>query len=171
MLEGVSKDIRRYIRWQNPTTPQLFKPHAQGALWLNYMCDFWKGDHDFILVFNSNNTSIMHRIQYNQVLPLAGNDVIVSSPLGGAVSVFLPRILEGWPWLYIHVALTFFVYILNRFEVIRLYSFDWDFSIWGYFRVVFRGYHSQNCSDIVQAYNRHFLAPIHAFWAINHAWE
>ena len=40
------------------------------------------------IVFNSNHTSIMHRFRYNQVLPYAGNDVIVLSPLGGAVSVF-----------------------------------------------------------------------------------
>ena len=35
------------------------------------------------IVFNSNHTSIMHRFRYNQVLPFAGNDVIVLSPLGG----------------------------------------------------------------------------------------
>ena len=32
---------------------------------------FWKSDPDFILVFNSNHTSILHRFRFIQVLPLA----------------------------------------------------------------------------------------------------
>ena len=50
-----------------------------------------------IQVFNSNLTSIMHCFRYIQVLPFAGNDVIVLSPLGGAVGDFSPRILIGEP--------------------------------------------------------------------------
>ena len=83
----------------------------------------------------------MHLFQYNQVLPLAGNDVIVLSPLGGAVSIFH----HGFWKSDLDFKFTLhwqFMSILNRLEVIRLYSFGWDFSIWGYFRVVFRGYHS-----------------------------
>ena len=64
-----------------------------------------------MLVFDSNHTSIMHRFRYNQVLPFAGNDVIVLSPLGGAVSDFSPRILKWQPRLHVHVALTFCVYL------------------------------------------------------------
>ena len=77
---------------------------------------------------------------YNQVLLFVGNDVIVLSPLVGAVSDFSWRILKGQPRLNIMLD-WHFVSILNRLEVIQLYSFGWDFSIWGYFRVVFRGYH------------------------------
>ena len=44
-----------------------------------------KGDNNFMWVFKSNHTSIMHvRFRYNKVLPSAGNDVIVLSPRGGA---------------------------------------------------------------------------------------
>ena len=46
--------------------------------------EVWKSDHNYILVFNSNHSSIMHRFWYNQVLPFAGNDVKVLSPRGGA---------------------------------------------------------------------------------------
>ena len=62
---------------------------------------FLKGDPDFILVINNNNTSIMHRFRYNQVLPLSGNDVIVMSPLGGAEDNSVGWILKGRPRLYI----------------------------------------------------------------------
>ena len=40
---------------------------------------------DFIFVLNGNDTSILHRFRYNQVLLLEGNDVIALSPIGGAV--------------------------------------------------------------------------------------
>ena len=76
------------------------------------------GDLDSILVFDSNHTPIMHCFRYKQVLTLAGNDVIVLSPLGGAASDFLIWILKGRPRLYIHVALTVCVY----FELFRSYS-------------------------------------------------
>ena len=59
------------------------------------------GDPDFILVINNNNTSVMHRFRYNQVLPLSGNDVIVIYPLGGAEGNSLWRIREARPRLYI----------------------------------------------------------------------
>ena len=58
---------------------------------------FLKGDPDFILVINNDNTSIMHRFRYNQVLPFSGNDVIEISPLGGAEGNSLGWILEGRP--------------------------------------------------------------------------
>ena len=47
----------------------------QGALRVSYKCGFWKGDPDFILVFNKNHTSIRHRVRYYQLLTLDGNDV------------------------------------------------------------------------------------------------
>ena len=49
----------------------------------------WKGDPDFILVVNNNHTSIVHRFQNNQVLPLTGNDVFVLSSLGSAAGILL----------------------------------------------------------------------------------
>ena len=47
-------------------------------------CMLCKGDYDFLLVFNSIDTSIMHRFRYHTVLPLTGNCVIMFSSLGGA---------------------------------------------------------------------------------------
>ena len=58
-------------------------------------CILCKSDHDFILVFNNNHTSIMHSFRFNRVYPLAGNDVIVLSPLAGADSNLLGWILGG----------------------------------------------------------------------------
>ena len=54
---------------------------------VNYKLGIWKGDPDFVVVFNSNDTSIIYRLRYKQVLLLAGNDVIASSPVGGAANV------------------------------------------------------------------------------------
>ena len=62
-----------------------------------FYCGIGKGDPDFILVFNSNHTSITHRLRYNQVLLLTGNDVIVLYSLGGAASDFLLRNWKGRP--------------------------------------------------------------------------
>ena len=45
----------------------------------------------------------MHRFRYNQVLPFAGNDVLVLSPLGGAAAELYVRILKGRPQLYFSV--------------------------------------------------------------------
>ena len=60
---------------------------------------FLKGNPDFILVIDNNNTSIMHRFRYNHVLPLSENDVKVISPLGGAEDELSMWILEGRPRL------------------------------------------------------------------------
>ena len=64
-------------------------------------CKLCKGNPDFILVIDNNNTSIMHRFRYNQVLPLSGTDVKEISLLGGAEGKSLMWILEGRPRLYI----------------------------------------------------------------------
>ena len=45
----------------------------------------WKGNNGFLLVFNSNFTSIMHCFRDNDVFLQTGNDVMVIPPLGGAV--------------------------------------------------------------------------------------
>ena len=55
----------------------------------------WRGDPDFEIVINCDHTSIMHRLLFNQVLQLSGNDVIVLYPLGGAASDFLLWNWEG----------------------------------------------------------------------------
>ena len=132
----------------------------KGTLQLNCKRGCWKGDPDFILVFNGNHTSMMHRFRYNQVLPLAGNDVIVLSPQGGAVSDYQIQILKGWPWLYIHGALTFCVY-LELFRSWLTCSFGWDFSILGFLGVVFRGCHPQIVFWNSANLQKHSLAPIH----------
>ena len=43
----------------------------------------------------------MHSFRFDQVLPLAGNDVIVLYPQGGAEAELYVRILKGRPQLYI----------------------------------------------------------------------
>ena len=58
----------------------------QRALQVNNKGGFWKGNHDFMLVFKNNHTSIMHRFRYNQLLLLAGSNVIVWPPQGVAAS-------------------------------------------------------------------------------------
>ena len=50
-------------------------------------------------------------------------------------------------------------------------EFGCDFSVWGYFCAVFRGYHSLNSSDVVQSYEGHFLAPDQIFWYLIEAWK
>jgi hypothetical protein len=57
--------------------------------------EFGKDNRDFILVLYSNHTSIMHLLRSAQVLPLAGNDVMVLSPLGGAASDFYANVLRA----------------------------------------------------------------------------
>ena len=64
-------------------------------------CMLCKGDYDFILVFNSIHTCIMHSFRYNKVLPLTGNCVIMLSSLDGAAGSLSKRILEGRLRLYI----------------------------------------------------------------------
>ena len=59
---------------------------CEGALQVNSNFGFYKSNPDFILVLYSNHTSIMHRFLFNQLLQLAGNYVIVLSPLEGAAS-------------------------------------------------------------------------------------
>ena len=56
-----------------------------------------KGDYDFILVFNSIHTSIMHRCRYNKILPLKGNCVIVFSSPDGAAGTLSNGFLKGNP--------------------------------------------------------------------------
>ena len=63
-------------------------------------CILCKSDNDFILAFNKNHTSIMHRFRYNQVLPKNGNDVLMFSSLEGAAGSLSRWIMEGRPRLY-----------------------------------------------------------------------
>ena len=62
------------------------------------------GDDDFILEFNSNHTSNLHSSRINQVFSLAGSDVILFSPQGGAAAELCARILKGLPRLNIMAA-------------------------------------------------------------------
>ena len=45
----------------------------------------------------------MHSFRFNQVFPLAGNDVIVIFPKGGAAAELYVQILKGQPQLHISV--------------------------------------------------------------------
>ena len=76
---------------------------SRGALQTNSKCGFWKGYRDLILVFNNNHTSIIHSFWFIQVFPLAGNDVIVSSPQRSAAAELFVRTLKGWPRLHLNV--------------------------------------------------------------------
>jgi hypothetical protein len=53
---------------------------------VNFQNELGKDDRDFIVVFYSSYTSIMHRLRYNQVLPLTGNDVRLFTPQEGAAN-------------------------------------------------------------------------------------
>ena len=53
-----------------------------------------EGYRDFILVSNSNHTSVLHRFRFNQVFPLAGNDGTVLSPQDGAAAELFVRNLR-----------------------------------------------------------------------------
>ena len=66
-------------------------------------CILCKSGHDFILVFNSNRTFIMHSFRSEQVFALAGIDVIVLTPQGGAAAESYVRILKGLQRLNISV--------------------------------------------------------------------
>ena len=151
-------------KWRGQSLKDInYESKHKGALQVNSKCGLWKGYRDLISVFNSKHSSVMHRFRFNQVLPFARNDVIVFSPLGGAVSEFSPRILRGWPWFYSHVAFTFCLYL----EPFRSYStlFLWlGFQhprLFGFFSG--GGYHPHNSSDLVPTHKRHFLAPIRTF--------
>ena len=82
---------------------------------MKYKCILCKGDLSFILMINSNHTSIKHQFKYNQVLPLAGNDATVLSSLGGAESDSQIRILKRRHWLFL-VLNNYHTYITNRFR-------------------------------------------------------
>ena len=45
--------------------------------YIHYKNKIVKGDPYIILVIKSNHTTVPHRLRYNQVLPLTGNDVIM----------------------------------------------------------------------------------------------
>ena len=96
-----------------------------------------KGENGFLLVFDSNLTSIMHCFRDNDVFLQTGNDVMVIPPLGGAARSFRWRILEGWPKVNIHALLTYFAY-LQPPHSFSTFSFGWDFptasQICGVFR-------------------------------------
>ena len=55
-----------------------------GALPVVSVCKCRKGQPDLIIVFNGNDTSIIHRSRYSQVFLLAGINVRVFSPLRSA---------------------------------------------------------------------------------------
>ena len=90
----------------------------------------------------------MHRFRYNQVLPFVGNDVIVLSPLGGAVSDFFTTDSERATLTLYHVALTFCVYLepLKSYSTLSIWlGFQHLGLYWGSF---FGDATPQKCSDI-----------------------
>jgi|JI9StandDraft_1071089.scaffolds.fasta_scaffold499125_1 hypothetical protein len=54
---------------------------------------FWKGEYDFLLVFNGNFSSVTHSFRDNAVFLQTGSDVMVESPLGGAAYGYYWQIL------------------------------------------------------------------------------
>jgi len=55
---------------------------------------FWKSDPDFLIVFYNNFLSVMHGFRENEVILQTRNDVIMTSPQGGASGDFSWRILK-----------------------------------------------------------------------------
>ena len=60
-------------------------------------------DSDFLVVFNSNFSSITYRFQDKEAYLLAGNDVIDVSPLEGVFNHFQSCVLKVQPRLPISV--------------------------------------------------------------------
>ena len=75
------RDIEVFLQTEN----DVIDISPQGALCKNLNDGIRKGDNDFLLVFNSNFISIMHRFCDNDVFLQTENDVMVLYPLGGAV--------------------------------------------------------------------------------------
>jgi len=70
-----------------------------GALQMIIHDGFWKSEHDFMIVIQTNFLFMMHGFRDNEVLLQAAYVVIVIYPLGGAAGEFSWRILKEWPWL------------------------------------------------------------------------
>jgi len=70
-----------------------------GALQMIIQDEFWKNEHDFLIVLQSNFLFVMHGFRDNEVLLQSRYDVIVISSLGGASGEFPWQILIERPWL------------------------------------------------------------------------
>ena len=110
--------------------------------------------------------SIVTRFRYNELFMLYGNDVMMILSLGEASGNFWLWILKGRPRLYIHVQLTFFVY-LERFRSYSTFFIWLGFPYWGR---NFGGLGAkwppkrQNREKLLLG--RHFFTPNCDFWAI-----
>ena len=150
------------------------KPKMTSSIYLRHgaLCTvlnngIWKGNNGFPLVFYSNSTSILSRFLDNDVFLPTGNNVIVISPLGGAVRSFWWRILKGWPQVYIHAQLTHFAYL----QLLKSYS---SFSFWLGFPYCrrnlwgFRGKMTRKKSQVFEKhlFRGHFHTSNRDFWAI-----
>jgi len=102
----------------------------QASLYAISRDGFWQSDHDFLTAFYNNILSAMHGFRDNGVLLQAGNDFIAISSLRGTSVNFWLRILKGRHILYIHVQLTFFVY-LGRFRCYSTFCIWLGFPCWG----------------------------------------
>jgi len=74
----------------------IFNP-LPGALHAHFYDGFWKSDNDFLIAFHSNFLYVMHGFHNNEVLLLAGYEIIVIFPLGGVSGEFSWRILKDRP--------------------------------------------------------------------------
>jgi len=75
----------------------------KGTLQAIFRDEFWKSDHDLLLVFHINFLSGMHGLRDNEVLLQAGYDVIVNSLLEALQEI----LLDGF-WKSDHDFLTAF---------------------------------------------------------------
>ena len=110
--------------WKPKMTSSIYL--RQGALCSVFNREIWGGIGGFLLVFNSNFTSIMHCFRDNDVFLQTVNDVMVIPPLGGTVRSFRWQILKGWPQVYLHALLTYFAY-LQALQSCSTFSFGLDF--------------------------------------------
>ena len=79
-------DTIRYnqVLWLAENDVIVFSPLRSAAGEVNAI--YARGDHNFILVFNSNITSTVHCFRYTLVLFSAGNDVTILSLPGSTAS-------------------------------------------------------------------------------------
>jgi len=88
-----------FPRWQGFIVYDVIVISPPGVLHAIFHDEFWKSEHDFLIVIHCNFLSGMHGFRHNEVFLQAEYDVIVISPPGGASSDFLWRILKEWAWL------------------------------------------------------------------------
>jgi len=96
----------------------------QGALQAIFRDEFWKSEHDFLIVFHIIFWTGMHGFRDNEILLPTGYDVIVISPLEVVSHRFCWRNLKEWPQFLNHNSLKCFAYLFP-FRSYSTFYFGW----------------------------------------------